>query len=469
MFCPDSRGLNEHKHYLRAGGETFALHTQREGNLGGKPPKAVSYFHHDHLGSLAVISNAAGTVVERLAYDPWGKRRQTNGLADSTDTLTSANTKRGYTMHEHMDEMGVINMNGRVYDPAIGRFLTADPFIQAPQDLQSFNRYSYVKNNPLAYTDPSGYFFKKLKKYFRTIVAIVVAVVIVVYLMPMIVGAASASAMSVGAKIAAGALAGGAQSAISAGTGKAFWKGALSGALFAGAGAIGAAYGQTAAYAAHAGAGCISAVAGGGNCGRGMASALVGKFTTLQTEGLGGNDLSGHIMKGAMASVSGGLASVAGGGSFKDGATTAAFGYLFNQWLSKEEAQRRDEERNRAVMRGNCVAGGPMAGCSGVSDFGYSTEQTKVQRQEFRRTSGQVVGDASTGLAMAAPFTGPAAAPVLAVSGIGQAYSTWATPPTSNQIYYDSATAVFPLFYTPSKPIVDTLITFGAAVLKPKN
>ena len=146
MFCPDSRGLNEHKHHLRAGGETFALHTQREGNLNGKPPKAVSYFHHDHLGSLAVISNAAGAVIERLAYDPWGKRRQTNGLADSTDTLRSANTKRGYTM----DEMGVINMNGRVYDPAIGRFLTADPFIQAPGNLQSYNRYAYVLDNPLA-------------------------------------------------------------------------------------------------------------------------------------------------------------------------------------------------------------------------------------------------------------------------------------------------------------------------------
>lgn len=53
-------------------------------------------------------------------------------------------------------------MNGRVYDPDTARFLSADPNIQAPYDTQSYNRYSYVKNNPLKYTDPSGFFFKKL-------------------------------------------------------------------------------------------------------------------------------------------------------------------------------------------------------------------------------------------------------------------------------------------------------------------
>lgn len=66
-----------------------------------------------------------------------------------------------------------IHMNGRVFDPEIARFLSADPFIQAPGNLQSYNRYSYVLNNPLAYTDPSGYFFKKLvkriKKTFKSI------------------------------------------------------------------------------------------------------------------------------------------------------------------------------------------------------------------------------------------------------------------------------------------------------------
>ena len=376
MNGPDSLGLSyekevkangviEHKHYLSAGGEVFAQFTKREGTLPpGKLAQQVSYIHHDHLGSLAVITNEAGHVTERLAYDPWGKRRYTDGNKDSNDTLTSANTKRGYTMHEHMDEMGVINMNGRVYDSAIGRFLTADPHIQSPGDLQSFNRYSYVLNNPLAYTDPMGYF--SFKKFFRAVVAIVVAVVVVVYVMPAIFAAAAGSAAggaamaaTTGAKLLTGAIAGGLSSAVQAGTAKAFWRGALTGALFAGAGAVGAAQGEYGAahFAAHAGAGCVSAVAGGGNCGRGAASALVGKFVTGLTEGVGGDDLSGHIMKGAMASVAGGLASVAGGGKFDDGATTAAFGYLFNQAITRKF-------QNPATLCGpeNCGGGGAGGG-----------------------------------------------------------------------------------------------------------
>lgn len=335
----DGGALTEHKHYLVAGGESFALHTLREGVIGNKPASQVSYLHHDHLGSLAAVSNESGAIIERLAYDPWGKRRNVDGLADPNDTLTASTSKRGFTMHEHMDEMGVINMNGRVYDPLIGRFLTADPHIQAPEDLQSFNRYSYVKNNPLAYTDPSGYFFKKLKKIFKkaiAVVAIVVAVVVAVYVMPAVLAAmpsVGAALGAVGTKVLTGAVAGGLSSAVAAGSGKAFWKGAASGALFAGAGAVGAANGQYGAmhYAAHAGAGCVSAVASGGKCGQGAASALVGKYVTGISEGIGGEGIAGDIARGAMASVGGGLAAVAGGGKFDEGATTAAFGYLFNQ------------------------------------------------------------------------------------------------------------------------------------------
>lgn len=61
-----------------------------------------------------------------------------------------------------VDEVGIIHMNGRIYDAKLGRFLQADPFLQAPLNTQSLNRYSYVINNPLAYTDPSGFeFFKE--------------------------------------------------------------------------------------------------------------------------------------------------------------------------------------------------------------------------------------------------------------------------------------------------------------------
>ncbi|MDJ0947274.1 MAG: RHS repeat-associated core domain-containing protein, partial [Kiloniellales bacterium] len=67
-----------------------------------------------------------------------------------------AETPRGFTGHEHLDAVGLIHMNGRVYDPVLGRFLSADPFVPSPTATQSFNRYSYVGNNPLSYTDPTG-------------------------------------------------------------------------------------------------------------------------------------------------------------------------------------------------------------------------------------------------------------------------------------------------------------------------
>ncbi len=66
-------------------------------------------------------------------------------------------TQRGFTGHKHVDHADVIHMNGRIYDPTLGRFMQADPIVQAPDNLQSLNRYSYVFNNPLSYTDPTGY------------------------------------------------------------------------------------------------------------------------------------------------------------------------------------------------------------------------------------------------------------------------------------------------------------------------
>jgi RHS repeat-associated protein len=153
-----ANGTTEHKHYVNAGGITFALYVKREGNLNGKPATSISYFHQDHLGSIAAITNEAGAEVERMAFDPWGKRRFPNGTADTLDAIWGVSTDRGYTMHEHLDEMGVIHMNGRVFDPLIGRFMSADPHIQAPGNLQSYTRYAYVWNNPLRYTDPRGYY-----------------------------------------------------------------------------------------------------------------------------------------------------------------------------------------------------------------------------------------------------------------------------------------------------------------------
>ena len=95
---------------------------------------------------MSVIADEMGAVIERLAYASWGKRRFVNstpGLTDKLDAIVGVKTDRGYTEHEHLDEVGVIHMNGRIYDPLMGRFMSAEPIIQSPYNLKSFNRYSY--------------------------------------------------------------------------------------------------------------------------------------------------------------------------------------------------------------------------------------------------------------------------------------------------------------------------------------
>jgi len=117
---------------------------------------AAKYFHLDHQGSVLGITDAA-RMHETLSYDAWGKRRNADGSDDTTDALTSANDRTGYTGQEELDGVDLIDMNGRVYDPISGRFTAPDPTVPNPANPQDFNRYSYVLNNPLNYVDPTGF------------------------------------------------------------------------------------------------------------------------------------------------------------------------------------------------------------------------------------------------------------------------------------------------------------------------
>lgn len=355
-----ANGITEHKHFVSAGGVVFSLFVNRTGSLGGQPATSTSYFNHDHLGSVVAITDEAGAVVERLAYDPWGKRRYIGGTNDVLDAIVGVNTDRGYTMHEHLDEVGIIHMNGRVYDPLVGRFVSADPFIQHPEDLQSHNRYSYVLNNPLALTDPSGYF--SFKKFLKKAVRVIAAIAITLYLGP---GAETAlfsagtfgggTAAGVVAAAANGAVAGGISGGIMADSSKGILPGALSGALFGVAGEVAAATGagSAATYGAHAVAGCASAAASGGECGRGALSAVVGKGIT---NGAGELGITDPVGKGVATAVAGGVAAEVGGGKFENGATTAAFGYLFNYCATGGDcwaaAQRQIGQLSSAVGNG---------------------------------------------------------------------------------------------------------------------
>ncbi|MDZ4115331.1 MAG: RHS repeat-associated core domain-containing protein, partial [Xanthomonadaceae bacterium] len=119
--------------------------------------RKVQYLLRDRLGSVIGIADDAGTV-EWRGFDAFGAPRSGDWADKSPNILgPSTATAHGFTQHEHLDGLGLIHMNGRVYDYALGRFLGVDPFIQFPGNSQSLNPYSYIMNNPLAGTDPTGY------------------------------------------------------------------------------------------------------------------------------------------------------------------------------------------------------------------------------------------------------------------------------------------------------------------------
>jgi RHS repeat-associated protein len=120
---------------------------------------STGYLLSDHLGSSESLLDASGNLVARESFAAFGGRRGGDWSSGAMpDWAAIANTsRRGFTGHEHLDNLALIHMNGRIYDPTIGRFLSVDPIVGDLGDSQSLNPYAYVGNRPLAYTDPSGY------------------------------------------------------------------------------------------------------------------------------------------------------------------------------------------------------------------------------------------------------------------------------------------------------------------------
>jgi RHS repeat-associated protein len=110
----------------------------------------------DHLGSLIGLTDTAGAYAEKYSYDAWGRRRNPTDWS-FTSVPTATITDRGFTGHEHLDEFSLINMGGRLFDPLTSRFLNSDPAIDTRGMAQGLNSYTYCLNNPLKYTDPTGY------------------------------------------------------------------------------------------------------------------------------------------------------------------------------------------------------------------------------------------------------------------------------------------------------------------------
>jgi RHS repeat-associated protein len=146
-----SPGVTDYRHYIFAGGTKVAVYSRT-----GTGTNTLRYIREDHLGSVSGIIDASGASFVKESFTAFGARRNactwsgppTQGNLDKINSVS----RRGFTWHT-----ALAAMDGRIQDAVTGRFLSPDPFIPDPDFTQSYNRYSYVNNNPLSYTDPSGF------------------------------------------------------------------------------------------------------------------------------------------------------------------------------------------------------------------------------------------------------------------------------------------------------------------------
>ena len=392
-------GTVEWKRYVKGGIRTYTVNSSVNADgqyeLIGEPERLALF--NDHLGSIDVIVNLdvllnpipeyRNGVIQSQSFNVWGERRNPNNY--SLPTLSSSQifdaqlrekTTRGYTGHEMLDDFGIIHMNGRIFDAKLARFLQADPFVQAPSDTQMYNRYSYLRNNPLNATDPSGYILKKIHdEYHRSAPggrvlnyvagkpALMTAVSIVLNFIP---GCQGWCGIAVQAGFQAGT-----NYSRTGNLTSSFTVGAVSFASSAAFRYVGSdAFGKqfTGAVGRHLGRsfahgmiGGIASVLQGGKFGHGFASAGLTKLANVNAI-FKGMDMSGTEYDGArviMAAIIGGTISDATGGKFANGAVTAAMGQALNanQENARENAQKR--------RRGNVGTQGRPGAVEGFNSF----------------------------------------------------------------------------------------------------
>ncbi|MGV0925010.1 RHS repeat-associated core domain-containing protein [Empedobacter tilapiae] len=304
------------------------------------------YLHRDYQGSIVALSNTDGRVVEKRYFDAWGNIKQVvhtswNGTAPTNTTNQSLGIiDRGYTGHEHLQSVGLIHMNGRLYDPLIRRFLSPDNFVQDPYNTQNFDRYTYVYNNPLIYSDPSGEWIQ------------------------IVIGAA----IAIAAKIMANAIQG---IPIWYGLGKAATIGAVSGAVSFGIGTVASEITLGIAKAsfqvvAHGITGAIMSEIDGGNGGSGMLSGMISSAISSAVQGLGqinwntdrGLDALGYgkyldknvmdVLTVAAGTLSGGISASVSGGNFwqgaRQGAITSGLNHVADHYIQNQINKKRLEK-----------------------------------------------------------------------------------------------------------------------------
>ena len=303
---------------------------------------SYKFLHKDYLGSILAITDEAGNTLEQRHFDAWGNLTlfKVNGVNVDVKLFNEKSLlDRGYTSHEHFTEVGIIHMNGRLYDPLLRRFLNADENIQDPQNTQVYNKYAYVINNPLIYTDASGEDFG-LSLIIAAAVAAFTSVATDYYLNRPV------DFINMFQSIAMAAISAGVSNGI--------------GDIFKAGSEVAKALGKTGTIIARAGAHALSQGAlsymQGGNF---LSGALAGAFASVS------NDLLGNAIKNSgeysvvrskgfaliTGAVSGGVGSVLGGGNFWMGAGQGLIVTAFNFLAHKEDGPGPKKKANYKIPR----------------------------------------------------------------------------------------------------------------------
>ena len=309
--------------YIYANGNLVAIHQTNQGN------EKMLYVHLDNLGSIWAYTDENGEITEELNYDPWGRKRNPETWDYYTGYKHLTSSDRGFGGHEQMDFMDMVNMDGRMYDPYLGRFLSPDPYVQAPDNTQSLNRYAYCLNNPLSYTDPTGYSW--IGNFISAAIGIAVSIE---------TGGFGGTFLGVMASAACG----GASSAFvsSMMNGNNLWTatkstfvggcwGAVGGMANYGIGSIGGDWYTR--IALHSVSDASMEALQGGHFEHGL---LVGAVSAGGAEALSayGSNMSNASMIACEAAL-GGVVSELGGGKFANGAMTAAFQMMYNYYMHR--------------------------------------------------------------------------------------------------------------------------------------
>ena len=199
----EAGGSASHRHHVFAAGRLVAVVVRASSPAASAPSSRCQ--RHDALGSVDLVTDHRGRVAAHQAFSPFGERRgpiahPAARASPGAAALVAAATPRGFTGHEELASVGLVHMNARVYDPALGRFLSPDPVVQSAHDGQAHNRYAYARNNPLKHVDPSGRVFKRIarfaKRHLRTIASIAATVALSAVGLPLIAASSLVAGLS---------------------------------------------------------------------------------------------------------------------------------------------------------------------------------------------------------------------------------------------------------------------------------